>query len=96
MILINMKEAFLLNNYIKLDNQFHLKGRVLSDIKIEDFLTYQDGDVEKRYIVKRILAYRHELDIINAGMTCELIIEGELCDFTEDSILYRLNKDAEM
>lgn len=48
-MLINMKKAFLLNNHEKRDNQFHLKGRVLSDIMIKDFLSYQDGDVEKIY-----------------------------------------------
>ena len=28
-------------------------------------------------------------------MTCELIVEGDLCDFVEDSILYKLNNDIE-
>lgn len=90
-----MKEAFLLNNYIRLDNQFHLIGRVLSDIRIEHILLHKEGNTERRYIIKRIIAYKHDLDIISAGMTCELIVEGDLCDFAEDSILYKLNNDIE-
>lgn len=94
MILINMKEAFLLNNYIRLDNQFHLIGRVLSDIRIEHILLYKEGNTERRYVIKRIIAYRRDFDIIYEGMTCELIVEGDLCDFAEDSILYKLNTEV--
>ncbi len=86
-----MKEAFLLNNYIRVDNQFHHKGRALSDIRTEHMLLYKDKNTNMIYKIKRIIAYRHELDVISAGMTCELVVEGGLCNFVEDSILYELN-----
>lgn len=54
-------------------------------------LLYKDKNTNMIYEIKRIIAYRHELDVISAGMTCELVVEGGLCNFVEDSILYELN-----
>lgn len=53
-------------------------------------LLYKNGNIERRYVIKRIIAYRHDFDIICEGMTCELIVEENLCDFPEYAILYIL------
>ena len=52
-------------------------------------LLYKDGNTERRYVIKRIIAYRRDFDIICEGMTCELIVEGDLCDFVKHVILYQ-------
>lgn len=82
-----IRQAFLLNYYNILDGQLSFAGRVLSEIKINDILLYKNEDVETKYLVKKILAYRNEFNVIDIGMTCELIVQGDLRNFQEDSIL---------
>lgn len=32
--------------------------------------------------------YKHDFDVIDEGMTCELILKGEVVEFQEDDLLY--------
>ena len=86
---MSVKKAFLLNYYNESENKISLKGRVLIDLKINDTLLYFiDCHTPIKYPILNIIAYRREFDIINSGMTCEIITKGHLCDFKEDSIFY--------
>ena len=43
---------------------------------------------DQGFIIEKISAYRHKLDEISEGMTCELMILGEVPGLKEDHILY--------
>jgi hypothetical protein len=82
---MNLKSAFLISYYDVIDDEtISIKGRVLLDISLKDKLLYIVGNEKSYYIVKKIIAYKHEFDIINAGMTCELVVIGENKNFKEE------------
>lgn len=90
---IKNRNAFSISYYGIIDNNVSFKGRALLDIKLGDklFYTANNGSAElvKAYIVTKIVAYRHEFEIINAGMTCEIIASGDnKLRFKEDEMLY--------
>jgi hypothetical protein len=83
------RKAFSISYYdILRDNTISLKGRVLSNISITDKLLYKQHDIIIEYSVVRIIAYKHDFDVIAEGMTCELIIKGENVEFEADDLLY--------
>lgn len=87
-----MKDAFIISYYDSIDKKLSIKGRVASDIKIGDILIYLENiDTDKNeivYLVENIIAYKCEFTCINEGMTCELIVSGELKNFKENQRLY--------
>lgn len=84
---MNLKNAFQISYYDVIDNgTISLKGRVILDISVGDKLLDSSKTIE--YVVKKIVAYKHDFDIINAGMTCELIVTGENKNFKEEELLY--------
>jgi hypothetical protein len=86
------KKAFIISYYDVIDKHISFKGRVLSEIRIGDKLLYTTNENEtlivKQYNVKRIVAYRKELDFISEGMTCEIVVSGDNVEFKEDELLY--------
>lgn len=88
---MDLKKAFLMSYYNEKDGKISLKGRVIKNLKIGDNLYLVNGDtmiVEHKYTIERIYAYRYEFEIIDQGMTCEIIVSGEKIAFKEDSIFY--------
>lgn len=86
---MNLKNAFQISYYDVIDNgTISLKGRVILDISVGDKLLYIDSSKTIEYVVKKIVAYKHDFDIINAGMTCELVVTGENKKFKEEELLY--------
>jgi len=60
----------------------------LSNISLADKLLYNWKNNVSEYSVVRIIAYKHDFDVIDEGMTCELIIKGDIIEFKEDDLLY--------
>ena len=89
--MIIKREAFLLNSYMIENQQLNLIGRVLTDIKRGDVLLYKNKSTEACCKITNIVSYRHELNEISAGMTCKLIVEGNMYNFKEDIVLYIIN-----
>lgn len=88
---MDLKKAFLMSNYNICEGKIRLHGRVLKDLKSGDILflsDYVNPIKDQRFIIEKIIAYRHEFDEINEGMTCELITLGEKADLKEDCIFY--------
>lgn len=84
------KEAFDISYYDVIDNCVSFKGRVLSNISIGDRLLYisDENEIIKEYVVQKIVAYRNEFNLINAGMTCEIVASGDNIEFKKDTLLY--------
>lgn len=88
---MKLRKAFILDHYKVHKEGISLYGRVLKDLKTGDILYIQEyADFGKSYsfFIEKITAYRHELDEISEGMTCELIVSGEELHFKEDLLLY--------
>lgn len=73
------------------EGKLRLRGRVLKDLKLGDalfLLDYANPVKAQEFIIEKISAYRHELDEICEGMTCELITLENKIDLKEDCIFY--------
>lgn len=73
---MDLKKAFLMSNYDICGGKLRLRGRVLKDLKLGDalfLLDYANPVKDQKFIIEKIRAYRHGLDEICEGMTCELI-----------------------
>ena len=88
---MDLKKAFLMSNYNICERKLRLRGRVLKDLKLGDalfLLDYANPVKAQEFIIEKISAYRHELDEICEGMTCELITLENKIDLKEDCIFY--------
>lgn len=88
---MDLKKAFLMSNYNICEGKLRLRGRVLKDLKLGDalfLLDYANPVKAQEFIIEKISAYRHELDEICEGMTCELITLENKIDLKEDCIFY--------
>lgn len=54
-------------------NEFLISGRVIENIKCKDRLFFEDG---QSFLIKKIYAYGHTFENIEAGMTCGIIGEN--------------------
>lgn len=88
---MDLKKAFLMSNYNICEGKLRLRGRVLKDLKLGDalfLLDYANPVKAQEFIIEKISAYRHELDEICEGMTCELITLEKKIDLKEDCIFW--------
>lgn len=88
---MKLKKAFILSYYNIHKGRLSLSGRVLKNLKKGDTLytlDYADFTRSSNFIIENIKAYRHELDEISEGMTCELIVSGKSTFFEEDCLFY--------
>lgn len=88
---MDLKKAFLMSEHEICEGRSRLRGRVLKDLKLGDtlfLLDHANPIKDQGFIIEKINAYRHELDEISEGMTCELIALGETIDLKEDCIFY--------
>ena len=88
---MDLKKAFLMSDHTICEGRSRLQGRVLKDLRVGEALflfDHANAAKDQGFIIEKISAYRHKLDEISEGMTCELMILGEVPGLKEDHILY--------